>query len=178
MTTSPRIEPTTDADWDDETRAILDSVGRLNIFTTLAHHPKLLKRWLVFGGHVLARSTLPARERELVILRTGWRCRSAYEFGQHTLIGRREGLTEEEVRRVADDDLGGWSARDATLLAATDELVADQRIGDPTWSALQDDWTTQQVMDLVFTVGQYVLTCMALNSFDVQLDAGVPGFPS
>ena len=64
------------------------------------------------------------------------------------------------------------------LLAATDELVADQRVSDETWAALSRDWTTQQVLDLVFAAGQYVLTCMALNTLVVQRDAGVPGFPS
>lgn len=175
---SPRLELTTEADWDDETRSLLDAVGQLNIFRSLAHHPKLLKRWLVFGGHVLNKSTLPARERELVILRVGWRCGSEYEFGQHTLIGLREGVTDDEVRRLTVEPLDGWSARDAAILSAADELVADHRISDATWEQLRSDWSTQQVLDLVFTVGQYTLTCMALNSFDVPLDEGVPGFPS
>jgi len=177
MTTNPRIEPTTEEDWDDETRALLDSVGRLNIFTTLAHHPKLLKRWLVFGAHVLAKSTLPARERELLILRVGWRCGSEYEFGQHTLIGLREGLTIDEIRRITVDGPDGWSEDDSVLLVAADELVAQQRLSDTTWAALQRRLDTEQIMDLVFAVGQYVLTCMALNSFEVQRDEGVPGFP-
>lgn len=177
MAHDPRIEPTTEQDWDEETLRLLDGVGRLNIFTTLAHHPKLLKRWLVFGAHVLAKSTLPPRERELLILRVGWRCGSEYEFGQHTLIGAHEGLTPDEIRRLATAGTKGWSTDDATLVVAADELVADQRLGDATWAALSSTWSTEQVMDLVFAVGQYVLTCMALNSFEVQRDAGVPGFP-
>lgn len=177
MTTSARIEPTTEDDWDDETRALLEGVGQLNIFTTLAHHPKLLKRWLVFGAHVLAKSTLEPRERELVILRVGWRCDCEYEFGQHTLIGAGAGLDADEIRRLTEPGLEGWSSSDATLLAAADELVASQRVSDATWSALQERWTTQQIMDVVFAVGQYVLTCMALNTFRVQRDEGVPGFP-
>ena len=31
-------------------------------------------------------------------------------------------------------------------------------------------------MDVVFTVGQYTLVSMALNSLGVQLDAGLAGF--
>lgn len=178
MAEGPRVPPSVEGDWDDETRQLLDRLGRLNVFTTIAHHPKLLKRWLVFGGHVLAKSSIPARERELVILRVGRRCGSPYEFGQHTSIGVAAGLTPDEVRRLAADRPDGdWSSSDAALIAAVDELVADHRISDATWARLADGWTTQQLLDLVFTVGQYVMTCMALNTLGVELDEGVPGFP-
>jgi 4-carboxymuconolactone decarboxylase len=173
-----RIAPLPEDQWDEETAALLDAVGPLNLFTTMANHPKLMKRWLVFGGHVLSKSTLPARERELVILRVGWRCGSDYEFGQHTLIGRDVGLDDEEIRRTTVDGLDDWSDDDAALVTAADELVADQRIGDATWARLQQRWSTEQLMDLVFTVGQYVTVCMALRTFGVQRDAGVPGFPT
>ncbi|HEV2690106.1 MAG TPA: hypothetical protein VGV35_16215 [Bryobacteraceae bacterium] len=76
----PRIPPVPESDWDSETREILQGLRRdgrvFNIFATLARHPKLLKRWLVFGNHVLSKSSLPARERELAILRMGWLCRA------------------------------------------------------------------------------------------------------
>jgi 4-carboxymuconolactone decarboxylase len=175
--TEPRIPPTTDADWDDETRALVEGLGRMNIFATLAHHPKLLKRWLVFGNHVLNKSTLPARERELAILRVGWRCGSDYEFGQHTVIGKRLGVTDDEIVRLATESLDGWSDTDAAIVRAADELVADHTISDGTWAELSETWDTQQVMDLVFAIGQYVLVSMALNTFRVQREDGVPGFP-
>lgn len=176
---APRLAPTTEDDWDEETAALMAGSGGLNIFATLAHHPKLLKRWLVFGGHVLAKSTLPARERELLILRTGWRCGSEYEFGQHTVIGRASGLTDDEIRRLTGDaDDPAWSDDDRVLVRAVDELVDDHVISDATWADLTARWSTQQVMDLVFAVGQYQLVSMALRSFGVPLDDGAPGFPS
>lgn len=175
----PRVPLTTEDDWDEDTRTTVDRLGRLNIFTALANHPRLMKRWLVFGGYVLVESTLPARERELVILRVGWRCDAAYEFGQHRIIGREAGLTDEEIRRLTVDGIGAeWSERDRALLRATDQLVAERRIDDDTWQALSVDWSRQQLMDLVFTVGQYVLASMALNAFEVPMDEGLEGFPS
>ncbi|MFC3226055.1 carboxymuconolactone decarboxylase family protein [Marinibaculum pumilum] len=153
--------------------------GRLlNIFRCLAQHPKLLKRWRVFANHVLGKSTLPLREREILILRTGWLCHSAYEFGQHTEIGRDCGLTDEEISRITEGpDAPGWSEDDRLLLLAADELRTEQRISDATWAGLARRWDRQQMMDIVFTVGNYTLVAMALNSFGVPLDAGVPGFP-
>jgi alkylhydroperoxidase family enzyme len=149
----------------------------LNIYATLARHPKLLKRWSVFGAHVLFRSTLPPRERELLILRTGWLCRSEYEWGQHVIIAKREGVTDEEIARVKDGpDAAGWAEPDRALLRAADELLDDAFISDATWQALAERFDTPQLIDIVFTVGQYNLVSMALNTLGVQLDDGVKGF--
>lgn len=182
----PRV-PTLPADpeqWDAETRAVLEPLTRgggrlLNIFRTLANHPKLMKRWLVFGNHVLGKQTLPVRERELVILRVGWLCRSEYEWSQHVVIARASGLSDEEIERIAEGpDAAGWRAEDAALLRAADELRTDAFISDATWSELSKRWDTKQLMDLVFTVGQYNLVSMALNTLGVQLESdAAPRFP-
>ena len=182
---TPRVAPLSDAEMDAETRALLGASSGgirggpiLNIFRTFAHHPKLLKRWLVFGAHVLAKSTLPPRERELAILRIGWRCHSEYEWGQHAAIGRACGLSDEEVRRTtAPAGSPGWNAFDAAIVRAVDELHDDAFLSDASWQALTAKWSTEQVIDFVFAVGQYNLVSMALNSLGVQLDAGVEGFP-
>jgi len=176
---SPRLAPLTDEEMDADTRALLGA-GRgrvLNIFRTLARHPKLLKRWLVFGHHVLAKSSLGARERELTILRVGWICRSEYEWGQHVVIGRASGLTDAEIERIAaGPDAPGWSDLDRWILRGADELVQDHFLSDATWQGLCVHCNTEQLVDFVFTVGQYTLVSMALNSFGVQLEAGVKGF--
>lgn len=178
MADGPRLAPVPEEDLDDRTRELLAVTGSLNIFTTLAHHPDLLRRWLRFGSHVLVQSTLPARERELAILRTGWRCGSEYEFGQHTVIGGQVGLTDDEIRRLARDGTAGWSDDDAVLVRATDELVGDHTLSDDSWAALNERWSTEQVLDLIFAVGQYVLVSTALRSLGVQRDEGVPGWPA
>ena len=82
--TEPRIPPADAMELPQEARDLLaaTSLGpAVNIFRTLAQYPKLMKRWLVFANHVLFKSSLPARDRELVILRTGWLCRAEYEWG-------------------------------------------------------------------------------------------------
>lgn len=177
----PRVPPIADEDLDEEGREFLRQVSRegrvLNIYRTLAAHPKLLKRWGVFGTHVLYKSTLPARERELLILRTGWLCRSEYEWGQHVVIARASGVTDEEIERVMEGpDAQGWVPFDAALVRAADELHSDAFISDATWDALSKRFDTQQLIDVIFAVGQYHVVSMALNSLGVQLDEGVRGF--
>lgn len=182
----PRLAPKPESEWDDETRALLarNAAGDgqiLNIFATIAHHPKLLKRWMVFGAHVLAKSTLPPRDRELLILRAGWRCRSSYEWGQHVVIARRTGITDEEIARVAlGPDDPAWDPFDAALLRSADELHDDACISDATWAKLGERYDDQQRLDVVFAVGQYQLVSMALNSLGVERDDGLgddPGVP-
>ena len=168
--TKPRIPPLPETEWTDEVRELLPEGGRLNLFTTLVRHPKLFKRWGVFGAHVLSKSTLPVRERELLILRTGYRCNAAYEFHQHTRLGLAAGLTPEEIQRLRGP-IEGFSARDTALLRAADELHDDQMISDETWRALCESWDEKQRIDLIFTVGQYTLASMVLNSLGVQIEA-------
>ncbi|HEX4339320.1 MAG TPA: carboxymuconolactone decarboxylase family protein [Polyangiaceae bacterium] len=177
----PRILPLSDAELTDEVRELVPpGPGRerpLNVFTTFARHPKLLKRWMVFAGHVLGKSTLSPRDRELLILRTGFRCNAEYEWGQHVVIGRAVGLSEDDVARIAKGpDAPGWDPFEATLLRAADELHDDQMLSDATWAALGAKYGTEQLMDVVFAVGQYTLVSMALNTFGVQLDEGIAGF--
>ena len=175
---TPRVAPLAEDEIDAELRERLGKGPLLNIFRTLAKHPKLMKRWLVFGNHVLGGSTLPPRERELVILRIGWLCRSGYEWGQHVQIGLRSGLSQAEIDRIPlGAQATGWSELERALLRATDELHADAFVSDATWQALAASLETQQLMDLVFTVGQYNLVSMALNSFGVQPEPGLPSLP-
>jgi alkylhydroperoxidase family enzyme len=162
---------------DDQREALAPLIGGrplLNIFRTLAHAPKALTRFLEWGNYVLSRrNSLPPREREIVILRIGFLCRSGYEFTQHTRIGLQEGLSEDEIVRIKQGaGAPGWSAADQALIRASDELHRDQFISEATWAALSEHFDQKQRMDLVFTAGQYTQVSMMLNTFGVQLDAG------
>jgi alkylhydroperoxidase family enzyme len=179
--TSPRITPLEEKDWSAEARAELGRMaeaGRVyNIFKTLARYPKLLKRWLPFANHILFKSSLSPREREILILRIGWLCQAEYEFGQHVVIGRRAGLSDADIQRIVDGpDAVGWDPFEAALVRAADELHADAIVSDATWKTLSSRYGTEELMDAVFTVGQYNLVSMALNTLGVRLDEGLEGF--
>jgi alkylhydroperoxidase family enzyme len=151
--------------------------GRVfNIFKVLAHHPKLVKRWTPFAGHILSKQTLPFRDRELLILRIGWLNQAEYEFAQHELIAKKGGVTEADVERIkAGPKAAGWSAHEAALMQAADDLHENSVISDATWAALAAKYSTEQLMDVVFTIGQYNMVSWALNSFGVPLDDFLPG---
>jgi alkylhydroperoxidase family enzyme len=177
----PRIPSLEPDQWDNAAQAVMQPIADrgpvLNIFKTLSNHPDLARRWMVFANHVLGKSTLEVRERELLILRIGYLCQAGYEWGQHVQISRRAGMTTAEIRSAkTGPDTPGLSDVDRLLLQATDELHADAHVSDETWNGLSRHFDTRQLMDIVFTVGQYNLVSMALNSFGVQADEGLPGW--
>ncbi|MHB8234190.1 MAG: carboxymuconolactone decarboxylase family protein [Solirubrobacteraceae bacterium] len=182
----PRIEPLPEQEWGDELRPILEAtppgfdvrLGDNNIFPTLARHEQLFRAWLPFGGFLLGRGVLGARERELLILRTGFNCSSDYEWGQHVRIAESLGMGSEEIANVAaGPDAPGWSPTDATLLRAADELHEHSKIADDTWASLAETHDEQALLEIAILVGHYHMVAFALNSAGVQLDDGLTGLP-
>lgn len=179
---APRITPLPPTERDDEIRSLLDPIrvgGRdLNIFATLVRHPRLFRRWSAFGGHLLYRGELSARDREILILRTAWNCRADYEWGQHVRIAGEAGMDEADIRRIpAGPDATGWSRHDGALLRAADELHGGSRITDETWAVLSEHCDERQLIEICMVVGQYHLVAFTLNSLGVERDPGVEPLP-
>ena len=147
----------------------------VNIFRVLMNHPKLARSWSRFAGYILSRQTLPAREREILILRIGWLNQAQYEWEQHVRIGKSAGLTDAEIDQITKGPTAGWDRDDAALVQAADDLFENSVVSDETWKTLSERYNTEQIMDAVFTIGQYNLVSWALNSFGVPLDDYLPG---
>lgn len=177
----PRIAPKERGDWTEEDHAIMQPFVAAgsdhNVFKTLLNHPDLMRRWLVFANHVLFKSSLAARERELVILRIGYLCRAGYEWSQHVGIARAGGLDDAGINSArTGPETPGIPELDRYLLQATDELHGDAFISDTTWAGLSAHLSNEQIVDVIFAVGQYNLVSMTLNSLGVQLDPGLPSW--
>lgn len=178
----PRITPMEASEWTDAQREMLAPIKEsgpfYNVLGTISRHWDAAQKFTVWAYHIMGEtSRLAPREREILILRIGWLCEAEYEWGQHVIFAREAGLADEEIQRIKKgSEAEGWSAFDAALIRATDELHEDACISDATWAELSEQYDQQQMMDVVFTVGQYNMVSMALNSFGVQLDDGVDGF--
>ena len=178
---APRITPSESHEWDADQRALMAKmergVGPVNVIRTLVRHEKLLRRWLPFANHLLFKSTLSARDREILILRTAWNTQAVYEWGQHVVIARRAGLSEAEIARIkADAEAEGWSEAEGALIRVADELIADKMLSEEAWAGLAAHYSTEQVLDVIFTVGNYTAVAMAVNAIGVQLDEGLERF--
>jgi AhpD family alkylhydroperoxidase len=141
------------------------------VFTTLARHRGLFRAWLRFAGRLMPRGKLPRTDTELVILRVSVNCGCDYEWGHHVAIGRRTGLTDEQIARVADGpDADGWSDHERAVLRAVDELAADQVVSDPTWRRLRTRYDERQLIELCLLAGHYTMLAGTLNSLGVLPD--------
>lgn len=140
-----------------------------HIFTTLARHRGLFRRWLFFAGGLMPGGTLPRAESELVILRVAHNTDSDYEWSHHERLGRRAGLSPDEIARVrSGPHADGWTDRQVLLLRATDELHDDGRIGDELWASLAVEFDEVRLIELCLLVGHYEMVAMTLSSLRVQ----------
>lgn len=141
----------------------------------MVKHPPLFHRQMEMGN-VLFNGRISPREREIAVLRISWLAGAAFEWGEHVEIGKRVGLSPEEIERItAGSSAAGWNAHDAAILRAVEELLADFAISDATWATLAASWDEQQMIELPMMVGQYLTTAFILNSLHVQLGAGNKG---
>ena len=156
----------------------------MHLFTTLAHQPELFRRWLGFGGALLA-GRLPGRLRELVILRTAYRFDAPYEWAHHIELAGAQGISGVEVAAVGGDlSVLDWDPFERAALAAVDETKDAGAVTDATWSVLAGRLDRGDLVELVMLVGHYVLLSTVLRSLRLPLEpsaaglaAGVAGGP-
>ena len=151
------------------------SSGMPNAVATYLNHASLAEHILPYERYASSDSTLPPRHRALLALRTAWLTRSNYLWAHKAAAGRRDGITSDELRSIAQGpDAAGWEAFEATLLRATDELHVDSFISDATWQALSARYNTNQLIDVIDGVGAFTMHAGALNSLGVEIEADVP----
>lgn len=191
--TSPRIVPKLPPEWDEAAHKALaafpasynfvqngwksgdHNVRGMNVLGTFAHYPALAKAFMTYNAHVAGCSSLPYRDREVVILRLSWLMHSEYELVQHWILGKRAGLTEDELLWLQQGpDAAGWSEDDAELIRAVDELQALSRITPASWSRLSRRYSQTQLLDLIFLVGCYGTLALAINSLETPPESGTP----
>ncbi len=173
MTQTARIPPLPHSQRTPDQHRLIEATGSdLNIFTTLVRHPKLFEVFTRFAGRLLRRSLLPDDVREILILRTAYRCQAPYEWAQHTEIARHIGIPDDIIATIATDNPKPADERLALLLGAADQLTANHNLDDPTWATLRDHYDDQQLIELCMLVGNYAMIAGVLNALRVPLQDG------
>ena len=183
----PRLVPLDERELGEREWAVIRQVRALvgyppdapvaEIFRTMCRHPDFFLDFLVPGITIMSASAWPARERELLILRTGWLCGAPFEFGEHVERARHSGMTPDEIARVTlGSGAEGWTRLEAALLRAVEELHADAMISDATWEVLRAQCDDRQLIELPMIVGHYHTAAFVQNSLRFPLNPGNAGF--
>jgi alkylhydroperoxidase family enzyme len=167
---TPRLAPLTDRDLTDRHRALIASYVRGGVATndirTLLNHPDSLPGVMPFWNYIAFESTLPPRDRAILMLRTAWLSNSRYLWAKYAAS---PGLTAADLRQIGSPVVAGTSF-DTVLMAAADDLHRRSFVGDETWDALKARYGTEQLMDAVFTVAETSMLAMTMNSLGVPVD--------
>lgn len=181
---APRIAPVSEDKWTPEQRALIAPQVRpdgtaLNLYTTMLNHPKLYGPRARFGSYLQRDSMLDPETRELLIMRTAWNIRADYEWAHHVEYAKSARLSDQQIADIATGPQAmGWNARQRAVLTAADELRREAFISDATWAELAKYYGMKQRIEIVYTVGGYTMTGLAINSFGIQVEPGYPAMPN
>jgi alkylhydroperoxidase family enzyme len=179
----PRYAPLTLAEVSPEGQEQVDSIRAAfsipesrpfpDVSLITLRHPGMFKGQMVLGIELAAKGTIPARERELAILRLALLARAPFEWCEHVDIGKAFGITAEEIERVIDgSEAPGWTAHESAVLRAVEELLADHCIGDATWEVLAKTYDEKQMLEFPMLIGSYLMTALQQNSLKIQPKGG------
>lgn len=171
------LSPLADGAWPAEIGELRrEFAGALNVYRTMAHHPRLLAAWAPLRRHVVLQNSLPPRLQELVVLRTAFHARSRYEWSHHVARALAAGLSRREIDAAGcGDPAAGLDPLEQDVVLAVDELQANYRLSVILRDRLRGRLSVQQVLDLMALVGFYHVLAFMLETFDTPLDDGVPG---
>ena len=172
--TEARVPPLPEAEWTDEQRALVQKYAPDghpgNALRTLIRVPALADRVFPVLHYVAHDSTLSPRHRAMLILRTAWLTQNANLWATYASRAGAAGLTDDEVRRVAEGPTGGWSEFEAVLVGLADQLFRNSSVTDQTWDALAEEYDLYNLMDAVVTVGEIITRAILFNSLGIQSD--------
>jgi 4-carboxymuconolactone decarboxylase len=176
---SPRIPPVQRILDVMSERRDMSQPGAYNIGATVGTNRAVGKALSAYARVLMDEGSLDPRLREIVILRIGWDAQSVYEFGQHTLFGGRAGLSDEEIYGLTRPiSQGDWGPVERALIQMTDDIYADDCVSDATWSDLKAHLSDADIIEAMAVVMNWRTASTLLNSCGVELDAGVPGWPT
>lgn len=143
----------------------------LNIFRALSHSPVALRRFMKFGSYFLGEGKLDPKLRELAILRAGYLCRAPYEFSQHVSFGRRAGLSDSQIRGIAEPNVALFNPQEMAVLTYAAELTSESRVSDAAFRAVAAFFNEEEIVELTMVTGFYNMVSRTLNALQVDIDA-------
>ncbi len=169
MEQSPRLRPLDPSEFTSEQKALVGDWDKMHFATVTVRHPQMYQVFLPYLARLIRETSLPPRDREVLIIRTLAIADESYEQAHHLNIALNAGLNEPEVAAVKGSGKG-LSAFDHLLMRAADELLADYQLSDETWGAIAECYSEVQLMEVVYLVGCYTTMAMLTKTFRIPLE--------
>ena len=134
----------------------------LNLYRVLAHSPRAARSLNTLARYVRDGSRLDPRLRELAILQVAYLTGSAWGFSHHVRIGRESGVSDEEIRAIAEETAGRPTQLEPLaklVLRAAREMTVDLAISDETFAGLQRELDNERLTDLVVAIASITAWC-------------------
>lgn len=141
---------------------------RPHVFTTLGRQRRLFRAWLHFSGRLMPGGSLPRYESELIILRIATLRACEYERRHHVRLGRKAGVTPDQIAHLGDLAWPRWTARELALLKAATQLVETKHIDDDGWAVLRTYLNEAEAIEFLLLCGQYDSLATTLLTLNVQ----------
>ena len=168
-----RVPYLTRDDLEPDDRVLLDRPA--NIFRALVNSPKGARAFARHGNYILSRSKLDPRLRELAIIQVGYSTNSPYEYAHHVEIGRQTGVSDDDIRAIAEESAGGKSnlgELERAVLSAAREITVDVSLSDDTFAVLEAALDSESRVDLILAISFYNGASRTLNALEIDVEDG------
>jgi alkylhydroperoxidase family enzyme len=145
----------------------------INLYRILVHSPNGARSQNVLGRYIRFGSKLDPRLREMAIIQVGYLAKSPYEYSHHVKIGKEFGVSDDDIRAIADETAGRPTALDPlskAVLRGAREMTLDMAMSDATFRVLHEALGNEHLVDLVITIAFYngVVRLLATMQIDVE----------
>lgn len=144
-----------------------------DIFTVMHINPSLFWPWLLFASRLMPFGRLSGREREMVILRTAWNCRSRYEWGQHVELALRAGVSGDDIVQLTGEPSSVNDRCIQALMQACNELCESSHLSDATWGLLAEHYDEKRLIEIILLIGHYRMIAGFLNASGLSLEPNI-----
>ena len=167
----PRIPPPDESSLPDDIKELLGSLPPLNLFKVLANAPASFRPFLELGGAILFKSEFDARKREIAILRVAHVTRSNYEWVQHVALAKHAGVTDEEIEKIASDEIVTSLDGEGNLLCrVAEEITRDVKLSDDALAQIIERYGNRGATELIIACCWFNLISRFLESTRVGLE--------
>ncbi len=144
-----------------------------NVGRALANSPGAARCSNAMAMYLRHQSKLDPRLRELAILQVGYLANSPYEYSHHCQIALGVGVSEADIKAIADETLGKpthLEPLEKSVLRAAREMTRDVALSDETFAELEAAFDNERLLDLLISISNYngVVRILAALKVDVE----------